>query len=338
MEINGEKGPGEEIVEQTQEEIAAEFNSKSEGDGRGTGGSDGGTGGAGGAGEDFSIPIDEDTYGVYKEFLGEDIPDEFFKGEDGAVLSKTATLKKLNNVISASSKSELSNDSFISNYMKAKGKEGFTQEDYIKSLTDTVNLKDMDSKEFLTKFYKETDYSEKDLEEFFKNTPKIKLDEIAEEKKKEIIKSKDDELEGVFNQNIESRKQKVDVKNKEIQASIDQYIGSELVSGRGVIKIAEGDVDRFSKTIKSLLEREVVRDGGRLIERSRLDSFMSNNEKMKKILPFMALEELGELDNYMSNQFKKVKDREFEKIEGASAFGSGGNASGKKNWGKFFGN
>ena len=342
MKIENVDGAGEgaeEVVdlEVSQESVAAELNQENE-DGSGSGTGEGVSGDEGGGGSDIELPIDQEILGVYKEFIGEDIPDDFFNGDDGKVLSKTAAIKKLNSVVSyVAEKNAISDDPFISNYVNAKSKEGFNKDDYIKSITSMEGLKNLSSKDFLRKYYKEKGQSESDVEEFIKSHTKIGLDELAAKGRLEIEETQSLQLEKSFNESFNSKKQELEVSNQSTEVAIDDQVNNVLLAGKHPLKFAESEIKVVSETMKDLTKRVLVKGESGVVETSKLFQFLSDDSKLLKVLPYIALEELGMLDQHSRETLNRVKDNEFDKIEGSNSFGSGGSSEGKQNWGKFFG-
>jgi len=334
------EGNQENFEELSQEQLAAQFKKSVEvaGDGTGDGTGEGGAGERGTGGDEFKSPLSENELSVYNQILGTDIPEDVFKDDDGKVISKEDAVVRIKNMIEKKSQSKLLNDSFINKYVSARSKDGFNQKDFIKELTQTSNILDMSSKDFMTQYLKDKKHTDEEISEFLDSKKKIELDELADSKKNEYIQSKQKENAKTYQEFIQRRTQELDVFNEKVSTMIDSYTTESLVSGKHPLKIAESEIKGLSDTMKELTRIEFIEVDGRKYEATKLDTLLNDNKFLLKVLPFMALEQQGKLDDFMHQAFSKVKEREFEKIDGANALGKGGNPSGGTNWSKFIGN
>jgi len=346
-EITGQEGTGEgtqEVISEniTQEELAAQFNAAVEGEGSGTqAGEQGGEGSGEGNGNpenEFKIPLEAEELNVYKEVLGDVLNEDFFKNEDGTSLNKKDSIKKINEYVKASGKNEILNDPFISMYLKEKTKEGFNQRDFIKSLSDKNNIDNIPNKEFLSDYYKKQNYSEEEIQKFLESKTSIELDEIAIRAKEDLKNSFEKDRQENYNKFVQEKEKELNAKNEIVSNHINEYFEKTLVGGKFPIKFAESDLGKIREKMLEMTKIKLVDYKGQKYETSGIDMFFRDADKLLKVLPFIALEDLGILDENVHNAFNRVKDREFEKIDGSNALGKGGKPSVGTNWSKFMGN
>jgi len=325
----------EEFVELTQEELAKEYNQGTVLDGETPEENTTETPQV----TNSSIPLSTDELEVYKEFIGEDIDESFFKDEDGKFLDKKSALTKLNKKISVASQNSIVNDPFINRYLTAKKNEGFNEKAFIKSLNEQVSVADMDSKKFLKLYYKNLDkgYTEDQINEFLKSKSQIELDHEAEVRKREYMNSIEENTKKNFETLINSRKQELESVNSSISSSIEQYVFDEIKNGKFPLKFAESDAEEMNSVLKDLFKTDIVIENGVPYETTRFESFLENPEKLNQILPFIYLAEKGKLNDFLKGSMNSIKDKEFEKIDSGNSLGTGGSKSNGTNWAKFMG-
>jgi len=332
---------GEEIVtegsfeELTQEKLAEQFNAAAEGEEVNIPGE---TSSKNTETEENKSLFNEEESEVYKEILGSEIPEEVFKDDKGESLPKKEVIKRINNMVAKKAQSKLLDDPFISQYVIERSKDGFNRADYIKNLTKANTVQNMDSKSFLEQYLKDRKYEESEIKKFIESKSKIELDELAEGKKKEYLESQNKENTKSYQEFIQRRTQELDVFNNKIGSFIDEYKTKVLSANKFPFKLAESDIEKVTSKMKELSRVGFVKVDGRQFEASPLDARLNDNKFLLKVLPYIALEELGMLDKSIHQTFNKIKDREFEKIDGTNPLGIGGDSSKGTNWSKFMGN
>jgi len=350
--LQGQEGAGEgagsqeNFEELTQEQLAAQFNAAAEGNREGEGGNGedgagtGGEGGEGGEGGDpeFKSPLSEDETAVYAEILGAEIPEGVYKNDKGETLEKKEVLQRITNMIEKKSQSKLMNDPFISRYVAEKSKDGFNEADFIKGLTQTTNVMEMDNREFIKHYLKGKNYTDEDITEFFESKNKVDVDELAIAKKKELVQQQEQENTEAYQKFIQRRTQEMDVFNKKVNVLVDDYVENQIKSGKHPLKLAESDMEKVVQKMHELTTMQLIEVDGRQYEATPLDNRLKSNGFLLKVLPYIALEDLGMLDDNMRNTLNRVKNKEFEKIDGTNALGKGGDPTGGTNWAKFMGN
>lgn len=278
--------------------------------------------------EDSGNPLSEDEVSVYNDFLGKEIDESFYKNEDGTSKSKTEVLKGLNNSIAEKSKLDLANDPFIANYLSAKKEEGFSQKEFINTLTKSNAIANLDSKTFLREYYKGKGYKEDQISNFITQKTDIELDELSNKGKQEIIRKEQDNLASNFKKVVSSRKQEILRDNTLIHEAIDTFVNDDIKSGTFPLKFTESELKEITPIMKELASVELVQKENGIVEVSKLDTFLSDNDKFKKVLPFIAMVENGTFDTFMKSYIKNVKSDEFDKIENNTSMGSGGSSGG----------
>jgi hypothetical protein len=342
-----EGAAAQEVIteELTQEKLAEQFNAAAEGGGggKGEGEGEGGEGaGAGdgnsGGGEEFKMPLDEEEIGAFQEVLGIEFKDEDFKKEDGTAMSKKEAITLLNKAVANKSKEELIKDPFINNYLQESKKEGFSKDSYIKKLIKENTINEKSSRAFLTEYFRDKGHSDEKIEKYFNNKTDIEIEEMASEKKKIVIQEERLKQEQENKQYVERVNLEYDKFNKVVSSMVSKYVDDSIVAGDFPIKLAESDVEKVKTKMLELTEKKLINKNGTYYEEMGLDKFMKDDKKLLKVLPYIALEELGELDDRIKSTIREAKNREFEKIDGTNPLGTGGKPSGGTNWSKFMGN
>jgi len=334
---NGTQENQDNLEGLTQESIAAELAADLEangGAGVGTGGDEGGAGVGADGDDDFKIPLDEETLGIYAEALNVEIKDDFFKDENGKAVSKKEAFKRLNKAVSVNEQNKFASDPFINRYLKEKAKDGFDQKKYIENLTKSVKLNETPSKEFLKVTLKEEGYTDEQVQKFFDSKTDVDLDLLAKSKKAEYLQKQEAENSKEYEKIIERRTQELETHNTTISSKIKQYGLDVLSAGKHPLKLAESELKEVLTTMEEMSKKKIVEIKGQKYEASEIDMFLGNDDNLMKLYPYIALEKLGKLDTTMHKIYSELKNNEFEKIDSSSSMGTGGSNKGKVNWAK----
>jgi len=341
MEIERKDGSQ---VEVTQEMLAAQFNKGYEdkvsdkaatvekiGDlgidfGKNEGDNEGGAGGDEGNGELVNLSTDE--IDAYKDFLGGDIPDTVYKDESGKAFSKKEVIYNLNKIVADKSVSNYQADPFIASYVKAKATDGFNHDDYVKSLNANQKYYDMKDDDLLRLIQKNQGKDDKVIDDWLNSTNVITKEQMAKNARAQIKENEQAQRNETFKQNADSRKQKISVLNERSKSTIDKY-AQEAFINEFPIRLDDSTKDRVINTMKSLMQHEIVERDGNYEERLGLDEFLRNDDLLLKALPYIAMIKEGIDKDQINGYINKVKNKEFEKIEGGdNGLGSGGNSKG----------